>query len=71
MRKFLGFWASDEGADCSIGKRVASCILPRKRRRNGLRAFDADLVAQKIQRFQRGADQTVNKRAEEGGVSGR
>ena len=65
MREFLGLWASDEGADCSIRKRAASCILPGKRRRDGLRALDADLVVLQIEVGQRGAEQIKpNRNAE-------
>ena len=44
MCEFLGLWASDEGADCSIRKRVTSYILPGKRSRDGHRALDTDVV---------------------------
>ena len=54
------------GDECSIRKRAASCILPRKCRRDGNCPFLPDLVIFKIQIGQGGADQTVKKRAEEG-----
>ena len=44
------------GDKYSIQKRATRCILPWKRRCDGLCAFDADLVAVQVQRFQRGVD---------------
>ena len=54
------------GDECIIRKRAASCILPRKCRRDRDRPFLPDLVNCEIQAGQGGADQTVKKRAEEG-----
>ena len=69
MREFLGLWGSDEGTDCSIRKRAASCILPRKRFRDGFRALHPDLVVPQIQGGQRGVDLDVV--GEQDGVRGR
>ena len=54
-----------EGEEGIIRKLAASCILPRKRPRDGDRPFLPDLVLFEIQVGQGGADQTVKKRAEE------
>ena len=54
------------GDECIIRKRAASCILPWKRPRDRNRPFISDIVQLEIQGGQRGADQTVKKRAEEG-----
>ena len=54
------------GDKCIIRKRAASCILPRKCRRDGDRPFLSDPGIHEIQVGQGGADQTVKKRAEEG-----
>ena len=53
------------GDKCIIRKRAASCIKPRKCRRDGDRTLVADAVPIKVQLGQRGAEQTVKKRAEE------
>ena len=54
------------GDKCSIRKRAASCILPRKCRRDSLGALHPDLVTPENQGGQRGAKKTVTKRAAEG-----
>ena len=54
------------GDECIIQKRAASCIFPRKCRRDRDRPFLPDLVISEIQFGQWGAEQTVMKRAAEG-----
>ena len=54
------------GDECSIRKRAASCILPRKSPRDRFRTLDTDPVVAQVQVGQGGADQTVKKHAEEG-----
>ena len=54
------------GDECIIRKRAASCILPRKRSRDGNRPFLPDLVIYEIQLGQGGAEKSVKKRTEEG-----
>ena len=56
MREFLGLWASDEGTDCSIRKRAASCILPRKRPRDRFRTLVTELVPADVEGGQRGLE---------------
>ena len=62
----LSLWASCEGADCTIRNCVASFILPRKSTRDRFRTLNTERVIADVERGQRGADQTVKKRAEEG-----
>ena len=53
------------GDKYSIQKRATRCILPRKRPRDRIRTLSSNPISTEIQAFQRGADQTVKKRAEE------
>ena len=62
MSEFLGLLASDEGTDCSIQKREANCILPRKRPRDRSRTLCANLVAVQVQRFQGGTEKPNRER---------
>ena len=57
------------GDKCSIRKRAASCVLPGKRRRDGLHALNADPVVGQIKRFQWGAEQIKPNRNAEKRVS--
>ena len=54
------------GDECIIRKRAASCILPRKSPRDRFRTLNTKPVPADVEGGQRGADQTVKKRAEEG-----
>ena len=54
------------GDECIIRKRAVSCILPRKSPRDRFRTLDINVVTPDVEGGQRGADQTVKKRAEEG-----
>ena len=54
------------GDECSIRKRVTRCILLRKSPRDRFRTLVTDRVLADVEGGQRGADQTVKKRAEEG-----
>ena len=54
------------GDECSIQKRAARCILPRKSPRDRFRTLDTKRVTTDAEGGQWGADQTVKKRAEEG-----
>ena len=54
------------GEECIIRKRAASCILPRKHPRDGVRTLDTKAVIADVEGFQRGAEHTVKKRAAEG-----
>ena len=59
----MGELAGDESI---VRKRATHCILPGKRSRDGLGALDTDVAPVQVEGGQRGADQTVKKRAEEG-----
>ena len=47
-------------------KRTASCILPGKRRRDGLRALAADLIVPQVEVGQRGIDHAHEARDDDG-----
>ena len=57
----MGELAADK---CIIRKRATRFILPRKRRRDRFRTLDTERVTHDVEGGQRGADQTVKKRAE-------
>ena len=59
----MGELAGNKGI---IRKSIMRCILPRKRPRDRIRTLDTERVTVDVQGGQRGADQTVKKRAEEG-----
>ena len=49
------------GDECSIRKRAASCILPRKCPRDCDCPFVSDLVESDVEGGQRGADQSISE----------
>ena len=59
----MGELAADK---CIIRKRATRSILPRKSPRDRFRTLNTDRVQHDVEGGQRGADQTVKKRAEEG-----